>query len=98
LPDQTLVYCAHEYTSDCLPFALACEPDNPDIRRRIADTRALRAKNLPTVPFTIALEKATNPYLRCASPALIRNLQRRGLSDTAELAVFTALGEWRARF
>lgn len=98
LPDETLVYSAHEYTAYNLPFALACEPDNPDIQRRIAETRELRAKNLPTVPFTIALEKATNPYLRCSSPALIRNLQRQGLTDTAELAVFTALGEWRARF
>ena len=98
LPAETLVYCAHEYTSYNLPFALACEPDNPDIQRRIADTRALRVRNLPTVPFTIALEKATNPFLRCSSPALIRNLQAQGLTDTSELAVFTALGEWRARF
>lgn len=98
LPDETLVYCAHEYTAYNLPFALACEPDNPDIQRRIAETRALRARNLPTVPFTIALEKATNPYLRCSSPALIRTLQAQGLSDTSEPAVFTALREWRARF
>ncbi|ADE11745.1 hydroxyacylglutathione hydrolase [Sideroxydans lithotrophicus] len=98
LPDDTQVYCAHEYTSYNLPFALACEPDNPDVQRRIADTRSLRERNLSTVPFTIALEKATNPFLRCSSPELVRTLQARGLADTSELAVFTALREWRDRF
>lgn len=98
LPDETLVYCAHEYTAYNLPFALTCEPDNPDIQRRIAETRALRASNQPTVPFTIALEKATNPFLRCSNPALIRNLQAQGFTDTSALAVFTALRDWRAGF
>jgi len=98
LPDDTLVYCAHEYTSYNLPFALACEPENPDIRQRIAETRQLRAANRPTVPFTIALEKATNPYLRCANTELIQTLQTRGLVDTSELAVFTALRDWRDHF
>ncbi|HLP99149.1 MAG TPA: hydroxyacylglutathione hydrolase [Sideroxyarcus sp.] len=91
LPDDTLVYCAHEYTAYNLPFALACEPDNPAIRQRIAETKRLREANLPSVPSTIALEKATNPYLRCTSPELIRTLQSRGLTDTGELAVFAAL-------
>jgi hydroxyacylglutathione hydrolase len=98
LPDDTRVYCAHEYTSYNLPFALACEPNNPDIQRRNTETRLLRSKNLPTVPFTIALEKATNPYLRCTNPELIRTLQSRGLTDTGELAVFTALRDWRDHF
>lgn len=98
LPDDTRVYCAHEYTAYNLPFALACEPNNPDIRRRDVETGLLRAANRPTVPFTIALEKATNPFLRCTSPELVRTLQSRGLADTGELAVFTALREWRDRF
>lgn len=98
LPDDTRVYCAHEYTAYDLPFALACEPNNPDIRRRNVETNLLRAANRPTVPFTIALEKATNPFLRCSNPELIRTLQARGLADTSELAVFTALREWRDRF
>ena len=98
LPGDTLVYCAHEYTAYNLPFALACEPGNMDIRQRIAETRRLRAANRPTVPSTIALEKATNPFLRCASPELIHTLQAHGLADTGELAVFTALRDWRERF
>ncbi len=98
LPDDTLVYCAHEYTAYNLPFALACEPDNPDIRRRIAESARLRAANLPTVPSSIALEKATNPFLRCTSPELVRTLQARGLSDIDEVAIFSALREWRDHF
>ncbi|MDO8926552.1 MAG: hydroxyacylglutathione hydrolase [Sideroxyarcus sp.] len=91
LPEDTLVYCAHEYTLSCLSYALVCEPGNLDIQHRIADTQALRAAGRPTVPFTIALEKATNPYLRCTNLELISTLQARGLSDTSELAVFSAL-------
>ena len=94
LPDNTLVYCAHEYTAYNLPFAHVCEPTNPVVQQRIAYTRIVRA----TVPFTIALEKLTNPFLRCTSPELIWTLQARGLSDTSELGVFTALRDWREHF
>ena len=98
LSGDTLVYCAHEYTAANLCFALACEPHNPDVQRRIEQVTQQRAANLPTVPSSIALEKATNPFLRCAQPELIRTLQQRGLADTSELGVFTALREWRNHF
>jgi len=98
LPSETRVYCAHEYTAANLRFALACEPHNPDVRQRITATEKLRATNLPTLPSGIALEKATNPFLRCTQPELIRTLQQRGLTDTSELGVFTALREWRNHF
>ncbi|MFA6122064.1 MAG: hydroxyacylglutathione hydrolase [Sideroxydans sp.] len=91
LPDATRVYCAHEYTEYCLGFAKLCEPENLDIQQRINDTKRLRAADLPSVPSTIGLEKATNPNLRCTSPELIRTLQAHGLKETDELAVFTAL-------
>ena len=98
LPDSTRVYCAHEYTAANLRFALACEPGNLAVQQRIAATRELRAANLPTLPSSIALEKATNPFLRCTQPELIRTLQQRGLSDTSELGVFSALREWKNHF
>jgi len=91
LPDATRVYCAHEYTEYCLSFAQLCEPQNTAIRQRIMDTKALRAADLPSVPSTIGLEKATNPFIRCSSPELIRTLRSHGLKDTEELSVFTAL-------
>ncbi|MCR4304904.1 MAG: hydroxyacylglutathione hydrolase [Gallionella sp.] len=103
LPDTTRVYCAHEYTAANLRFALACEPDNPEVQQRIAATDELRKANLPTLPSTIALEKKTNPFLRCTRPEIIRTLQQRGLTGASEpgvseLGVFTALREWRNRF
>lgn len=98
LPGDTRVYCAHEYTAANLRFALTCEPHNPEIRQRIEQVAQQRAANLPTLPSSIALEKATNPFLRCTQPELICTLQRRGLADTSELGVFTALRDWRNHF
>jgi len=98
LPDATLIYCGHEYTAANLRFALVCEPNNPAIPQRIIATQQLRATGLPTLPSTIALEKATNPFLRCTQPKIIRTLQQRGLTDTSELGVFTALREWKNNF
>ena len=98
LPPQTKVYCAHEYTAANLRFAAACEPHNADIQQRIIATQQLRAAHRPSLPSTIALELATNPFLRCAQAELIQTLQQRGLSDSSPLAVFTALREWRNHF
>lgn len=98
LPDATGVYCAHEYTAANLRFALACEPGNAAIQQRIAEVERQHAANQPSLPSSIALEKATNPFLRCTQPELIRTLQRRGLADTSEIGVFTALREWRNNF
>jgi len=98
LPDATRVYCAHEYTEANLGFALACEPGNPKIQQRVLDTRQLRAAGQPSVPSSIALEKATNPFLRCDSPELINTLKSRGLPHDNALAVFSALRQWRNNF
>ena len=98
LSDNTRVYCAHEYTAANLRFALACEPGNAALRQRVIDTQELRAANQITLPTTIALEKATNLFLRCTQAEIIHTLQQRGLADTSELGVFTALREWKNRF
>ena len=98
LPDATRVYCAHEYTAANLRFALACEPDNPVMKQRITTTQQLRAANQITLPSTIALEKATNPFLRCTQPDIIGTLQRRDLADSSELGAFTAMREWKNHF
>lgn len=98
LPATTGVYCAHEYTAANIRFALACEPNNIALQQRALDTRNLRDADLPTLPSSIALELATNPFLRCSSPEIICTLQQRGLVDSSELAVFIALREWRNRF
>jgi len=67
LPAETKVYCAHEYTQSNGRYALAAEPDNQAIRDRMAEVDAARAEGIPTVPTTIALERATNPFMRAGS-------------------------------
>ena len=70
LPPETRVCCAHEYTEDNLRFAFSLEPDNGDLVARIRDVWALRARGECSVPSTIGEERATNPFLRHASPTL----------------------------
>lgn len=67
LPPDTLVYCAHEYTLANGRFALSVEPDNRALIERMAEVEALRARGVATVPTTIALERATNPFMRAGS-------------------------------
>ncbi|WP_066663001.1 MULTISPECIES: hydroxyacylglutathione hydrolase [unclassified Sphingomonas] len=67
LPGETTVYCAHEYTQSNGRYALVAEPDNDALVARMAEVDAMRAQGLPTVPTTIALERATNPFMRAAS-------------------------------
>ncbi len=64
LPDETRVYCAHEYTLANGKFALSVEPDNADLVARMKEVVALREAGTPTIPTTLGLEKATNPFLR----------------------------------
>jgi hydroxyacylglutathione hydrolase len=67
LPDATKVYCAHEYTASNGKFALAMEPGNSAIQQRMANVVEMRARDEPTVPTTIALERGTNPFMRAES-------------------------------
>ncbi len=67
LPPETRVYCAHEYTMSNGRFALTVEPDNAELAARMAQVEAARAAGEATVPTTIALERATNPFMRAAS-------------------------------
>ncbi|KAF0205618.1 MAG: hydroxyacylglutathione [Gallionellaceae bacterium] len=101
LPEDTKVYCAHEYTESNIRFALLCEPNNVALQQRQRDTRALRQQDQSTLPSTIALEKATNPFMRCDQPEIATNVMRHFEMDTPpadEAAVFAALRAWRDHF
>jgi len=78
LPDETRVYCAHEYTQSNGRFALSVEPDNAALVERMASVDAARSRNEPTVPSTMALERATNPFLRPDSDDLQRTIGLAG--------------------
>lgn len=85
LPDQTTVYCAHEYTEANAAFAVTMEPANPALQQRIKEIQALRAAGKPTVPTSIGLERATNPFVRSDSLELQAVLN---LSGADEVTVF----------
>jgi hydroxyacylglutathione hydrolase len=85
LPDDTRIYCGHEYTMSNGRFALTLEPNNADLQARMREVEALRAKNAPTIPSTMALEKKTNPFLRPTSPEIRRSL---GLENASDVEVF----------
>ncbi len=99
LPDNTAVYCGHEYTQNNLRFAHAVEPNNVDLQQRMITTKELRDANLPTVPSTILLEKKTNPFLRCHVPAVIKAAEQYAghpLKDA--VSVFACLRRWKDSF
>ena len=85
LPGDMRIYCGHEYTLNNGRFALSLEPHNAALQKRMAEVEAMRAQSLPTIPSTIALEKATNPFLRPDSCELRATL---GLQDADDVAVF----------
>jgi hydroxyacylglutathione hydrolase len=75
LADQTLLYCAHEYTQDNLRYAEILEPDNTDIQQRIGETQQLRKNNQATVPSLLELEKKTNPFLRTREISVVQSAE-----------------------
>ncbi|AYC32849.1 hydroxyacylglutathione hydrolase [Pseudomonas cavernae] len=99
LPDATQVYCTHEYTLSNLRFAQAVEPENPAIAARLAEVTSWRAQGQISLPSTLALERATNPFLRSREPSVIRKTDERdGLGQRTPSAVFASLRAWKDRF
>ena len=96
LADNTMIYCAHEYTQANLNFAIHVEPANPQLLNRIEDTKRLRAQQLPTVPSLLKLEKQTNPFLRFDNSAVksaAENFAGHVLNSPAE--VFKTVRYWK---
>lgn len=99
LPGDTRCCCGHEYTLKNLEFARAVEPDNAALAEREQDATTLRQQGRPTVPFELAPELETNPFLRCDQPSVHTAAERhtgRSLVDAVE--VFGALREWKNSF
>ena len=99
LPDATRVYCGHEYTVANVRFARAAESANPELPRWEQSAAALRSRDEPTLPSTMAREKAANPFLRCDQPAVIAAASQyagKPLKDPA--SVLGALRDWKNNF
>ncbi len=99
LPEQTLVFCAHEYTFENLTFARIVEPSNPLLRSRYKQVEMMHSANAITLPSSIALEKNTNPFLRCRVPEIIRNVQNNSaVFQEDPVIIFSNLRKWRDDF
>ncbi len=86
LPDDTIIYCAHEYTQANARFALSVDPDNQALQQRAAEIDRLRAAGTPTVPTRLALEKQTNPFLRPDDAGMQQHLDMVGQDPVSVFA------------
>jgi hydroxyacylglutathione hydrolase len=98
LPDTTRVCCAHEYTLSSLRFALAVEPNNADTLAYQTQAQQLRSVNSPTLPSTIGLEKAVNPFLRSHLTSVSSRVQQIDPAAQDPISVFAALRTWKDKF
>jgi hydroxyacylglutathione hydrolase len=99
LPDDTRVYCAHEYTLSNLRFAAAVEPGNADVLAALEAGRELRAHDGITLPSTLGRERRINPFLRCREPAVRAAAEARaGNPLPAPAEVFAVIRAWKDGF
>lgn len=95
LPDETLVYCGHEYSAANARFALSIDPDNETLNTRAAEIEALRQAGKFTIPAQLGIEKAANPFLRANEPYFA---QLYGLDGSDPAEVFAAIRKAKDNF
>jgi hydroxyacylglutathione hydrolase len=99
LPEDTLVYCGHEYTESNLRFGRTVDPANPFLESWEQQASDLRRRQQPTLPSSLARERRGNPFLRCDDPVVAAAASRETGQDLGgAVAVFAALREWKNRF
>ena len=98
LPEETVVYCAHEYTVSNLQFGLAVEPDNRESREYLEKCRSRRARDEATVPSNIRQERNVNPFLRCHQETVKHAAEARAGRGLNRTEVFAVIREWKDGF
>lgn len=98
LPDDTQVYCAHEYTVSNLLFGLAVEPDNDELKAYLEECRARRAHDQATVPSNMRRERNVNPFLRCHQETVKQAAEARAGRALNRTEVFAVIREWKDGF
>ncbi|MGH1461754.1 MAG: hydroxyacylglutathione hydrolase [Neptuniibacter sp.] len=99
LPENTEVYCTHEYSLANLAFALAVEPNNRSIAEAIQNCESMRQQDIPTLPSSIAQEKQINPFMRTQHADVISAAQKfSGAALNEEVEVFASIREWKNQF
>lgn len=97
LPDDTLIFAAHEYTLANLKFAEAADPHNRDVANALGEAQRARKLDRPTLPSSLAREKRINPFLRCGDPDVRAMAAQHGSTDTDQ-ATFATLRAWKDSF
>ena len=96
LPDDTQVYCGHEYTLANLHFAVHVEPKNQLLQKKLAEITHIRKDHGCTLPSLLVEEKQLNPFLRCHSHEIITAVENHiGKKLTDPVDVFSHLREWK---
>lgn len=98
LPEETQVYCAHEYTVANLKFGLAVEPDNAEAASHLGHCEDLRSRDEATVPSNIRRERNVNPFLRCHRHTVKQAAERRAGRGLNPTEVFTVIRQWKDGF
>ena len=98
LPGETRVCCAHEYTLSNLRFARVIEPDNAALQHYTAWCESQRAQSVPTLPCSVATERAVNPFLRCAETGVVQSALRHGAASETAVDIFATLRSWKNQF
>jgi hydroxyacylglutathione hydrolase len=95
LPDDTEIFCAHEYSKANADYALSVDPENQALIKRAREITELRAKHKPTIPSSLGLEKKTNPFLRADSDDMVAKF---GLQGSTPAQVFAHLRQGKDNF
>ena len=95
LPNETKIYCAHEYTLQNALFALSLEPNNEAIKKKIDKIKDLRSKNLATIPSTLAEEKKLNPFLKFDDKNFLNSI---GLNESSSTDNFRVIRQMKDNF
>lgn len=99
LPEQTLVFCTHEYTHSNVQFALHVDPENTPLAQFALHVEHCQEQGKPTLPASLAIEKQINPFLRCHSASIISAVQQHIQQPVSDpVAVFAALRQWKNNF
>ena len=99
LPDETLVYCTHEYTLSNINFSRTVDPNNTTLKELEIKMQDLRHRGIPTLPSSIATERTNNPFLRCDQPEIILSVSNHVDKTLLEpVEVFAALRQWKNTF
>ena len=98
LPGATRVCCAHEYTLSNLKFAQAVEPGNVEIDLYRMRCEQVRAEGRPTLPSSIDVERAVNPFMRCSVDGVMASARDHGCASDDPTEVFATLRQWKNEF